>query len=63
MQFLMEHPEGRKVLDEVLGEGWKNACPAAARHVITLRDSLAYMGIPSETASDLEARLNAIPNT
>ena len=58
--YLAEHPEGKKILEEITGG--QQAAPSAAASVITLRDSLAYMGFDAEKTKAVEARLNAIEN-
>ena len=58
--YLAEHPEGEKILEEITGG--QQAAPSAAASVITLRDSLAYMGFDAEKTKAVEARLHAIEN-
>ncbi len=58
--YLAEHPEGKKILEEITGG--QQAAPAAAASVITLRDSLAYMGLDAEKTKAVEERLHAIEN-
>lgn len=58
--YLAEHPEGKKILEEITGG--QQAAPSAAASVITLRDSLAYMGFDAEKTKAVEARLHAIEN-
>ena len=58
--YLAEHPEGKKILEEITGG--RQAAPSAAAAVITLRDSLAYMGFDAEKTKAIEARLHAIEN-
>ena len=58
--YLAEHPEGKKILEEITGG--RQAAPSAAAAVITLRDSLAYMGFDAEKTKAVEERLHAIEN-
>ena len=58
--YLAEHPEGKKILEEITGG--QQAALSAAAGVITLRDSLAYMGFDAEKTKAVEARLHAIEN-
>ena len=58
--YLAEHPEGKKILEEITGG--QQAAPSEAASVITLRDSLAYMGFDAEKTKAVEARLHAIEN-
>ena len=58
--YLAEHPEGKKILEEITGG--RQAAPSAAAGVITLRDSLAYMGFDAEKTKAVEERLHAIEN-
>ena len=60
LRYLAEHPEGKKILEEITGG--QQAAPAAAASVITLRDSLAYMGLDAEKTKAVEERLHAIEN-
>ena len=60
LRYLAEHPEGKKILEEITGG--QQAVPAAAASVITLRDSLAYMGFDAEKTKAVETRLQAIKN-
>jgi len=60
--YLLKHPKGKAVLDELMGDRLSASAPAAALGVITLRDSLQYMGIRGEAAQALEARLTQIEN-
>lgn len=60
LRYLAEHPEGKKILEEITGG--RQAAPSAAAGVITLRDSLAYMGFDAEKTKAVEARLHAIEN-
>ena len=58
--YLAEHPEGKKILEEITGG--RQAAPTAAAGVITLRDSLTYMGFDAEKTKAVEERLHAIEN-
>ena len=58
--YLAEHPEGKKILEEITGG--RQAAPSAAAAVITLRESLAYMGFDAEKTKAVEERLHAIEN-
>ena len=58
--YLAEHREGKKILEEITGG--RQAAPSAAASVITLRDSLAYMGFDAEKTKAVEERLHAIEN-
>ena len=58
--YLAAHPEGKKILEEVTGG--QQSFPAAAAGVITLRDSLGYLGFDPEKTKAVEAKLLAIKN-
>ncbi len=58
--YLAAHPEGKMILEEITGG--KQGFPPAAAGVITLRDSLAYMGFDTEKTKAVETRLQAIQN-
>ena len=60
MAHLTAHPEGKRILEEITGR--RQGFPPAAAGVITLRDSLAYMGFDAEKTKAVEARLHAIEN-
>jgi len=60
LRYLAEHPEGKKILEEITGG--QQTAPSAAASVITLRDSLAYMGLDAEKTKAVEERLHAIEN-
>ena len=63
MKHLMQHPQGRALLAEILpAANDKPSFPQAAAGVITLRDSLRYSGLDSEGIRAIEARLAAIEN-
>ena len=63
ISHLMNHPEGRKLLEEILpSEPGRPGAPAAAMEVITLRDGLRYRGLETAAVADIEKRLQAIPN-
>ena len=62
LRHLMAHPQGKAVLEEVFG-GRQTGAPSAATGVITLRDSLRYAGLDSDSVRAIEARLEAIENT
>lgn len=58
--YLAAHPKGKRILEEITGG--KQGFPPAAAGVITLRDSLAYMGFDAEKTKAVETRLQAIQN-
>ena len=58
--YLAAHPEGKRILEEITGR--RQGFPPAAAGVITLRDSLAYMGFDAEKTKAVETRLQAIKN-
>ena len=58
--YLAAHPKGKRILEEITGG--KQGFPPAAAGVITLRDSLAYMGFDTEKTKAVETRLQAIQN-
>ena len=58
--YLATHPEGKKILEEITGG--QQSFPPAAAGVITLRNSLGYMGFDAEKTKAVEARLQAIGN-
>ena len=60
---LTAHPQGRAILEELTGGRPNGGAPAAAMDVITLRDSLQYMGLSAAAIQALEARLGAIQNS
>lgn len=60
MAYLAAHPEGNKILEEITGG--QQSFPAAAAGVITLRDSLSYLGFDPERIKAIEAKLHAIQN-
>lgn len=61
MQYLMAHPQGKVLLEEIL-QGGQNKAPSAAAGVITLRNSLQYSGLDEKTIQEIEKRLMAIEN-
>ena len=61
LKHLMEHPQGSVFLDEAL-PGWQKGAPSAAAGAITLRDSLRYAGLDSDTIRAIEAKLEKIEN-
>ncbi len=60
MAHLSAHPEGKKILEEITGG--RQGFPPAAACVMTLRDSLGYMGFDAEKMKTVESRLRAIKN-
>ncbi len=62
LRHLMSLPAGKAILEELAGGRPGGMVPSAATGVITLRDSLQYMGLDAEAVRALEARLNAIEN-
>ena len=60
--YLLRHPQGRAILRELMGDRAEKGAPAAALEVITLRDSLAYLGLDPEAVRALEERLHAVEN-
>lgn len=64
LRHLMDHPQGSRILAELLQErpGGGAGAPQAALGVITLRDSLQYMGKSAEEIRALEEKLHAIAN-
>lgn len=63
LKYLLNHPQGRAVLAEIMpAKPGRAGFPAAAAGVITLRDSLRYSGLDSEAVRSIENRLLAIEN-
>ena len=62
IRHLLDHPQGKEVLHELMGDRAEKGAPVAALEVITLRDSLAYLGLDPEAVQALEKRLQAIEN-
>lgn len=63
-KYLMEHPEGKKLLAEILPmDPNRPGMPAAAMEVITLRTGLQFRGTDADTMKEIEKRLQAIANT
>ena len=61
MEYLMKHPQGKVLLDEIL-HGGQNRVPPAAANVITLRNSLQYSGLDQDAIQEIEQRLATIEN-
>ena len=62
--YLQNHPEGKKILDDVLAAcPGKATVPTAAAGVISLRSSLQYLGADGETVRAIESRLGTIDNS
>ena len=61
MGYLMKHPQGKILLDDIL-HGGQNSVPPAAADVITLRSSLQYAGLDENAVREIEKRLTAIEN-
>ena len=62
--YLQDHPEGKAILGEIhAAHPGRPMVPPAAAGVITLRDSLEYLGMDAEKVRQLEQRLLAVQNS
>ena len=62
--YLQDHPEGKAILGEIhAAHPGRPMVPPEAAGVITLRDSLEYLGMDAEKVRQLEQRLLAVQNS